>query len=383
MTTRVSQRMAVMAVVVSGAVLACAPKNTAPVEPEALVVFPPPPDAARVQFLTRITGEGDVRERGTSFWDRLVGQDESQTARKEILKPYGVGIGNGKIYVCDTRLPGLEVIDLEERTFEYFNPSGLGRLRQPFNCFVDKSDDLLYVADLTRREIVVFDGAGEYLHTIGNPQDMRPSDVFVRGNRVWVSDLEDGEIEVYDKTTRTLIGTLPGVERGEPGFLFSPTNIFVAGDRLYVSDFGDYKIKIYSVDGEFITSVGSYGDAHGQFARPKGISVDRDHNLYVVDAAFDNVQIFDREGELLMFMGGPYAGPGYMWLPAKVVVDYANVEYFRQHVHEGFDLRYLIFVTNQFGPDKISVYGFVGPSEEMVADQAEGIVGESARRQPR
>jgi hypothetical protein len=92
--------------------------------------------------------------------------------------------------------------------------------------------------------------------------------------------------------------------------------------------------------------------------------------------------MFDREGDLLMFMGGPYAGPGYMWLPAKVVVDYDNMDYFRQYVHEGFDLRYLIFVTNQFGPDKISVYGFVGPSEELVADEAEGIVGQNARRPP-
>jgi hypothetical protein len=145
MATRVSNRFVIAATALS-AVLACGPKNTPPPGPEQLVVFPPLPDTARVQFLTRISGEEDIRERRTSFWDRLVGEDESQVAKKEILKPYGVGIGNGKIYVCDTRLPGLEVIDLEERTFEYFNPNGPGRLRKPFNCFVDKSDDLLYVA---------------------------------------------------------------------------------------------------------------------------------------------------------------------------------------------------------------------------------------------
>jgi hypothetical protein len=219
MIPTVSRRSALLTVTVLGAVLACSPKDTAPLSPAALVVFPPPPDTARVQFLARITGERDIREERTSFWDRLVGEDESQVVRKEILKPYGLGVGNGKIYVCDTRLPGLEVIDLEKRTFEYFNPSGPGRLRQPFNCFVDKSDDLLYVADLGRREIVVFDDAGEYLHTIGNPEGIRPSDVFVRDGRVWVSDLENGEIEVYDKATRALIATLPDVQRGDSGSL--------------------------------------------------------------------------------------------------------------------------------------------------------------------
>jgi hypothetical protein len=79
----------------------------------------------------------------------------------------------------------------------------------------------------------------------------------------------------------------------------------------------------------------------------------------VVDAGFENVQIFDKEGQLLMFFGGPYNGPGDMWLPAKVIIDYNNLEYFQKYVHNNFNLKYLIFVTNQYGPDKVNVYGFV------------------------
>ncbi len=374
----------VLNVALSTAMLGCSPKATTPLRPQTLVVFPAPPDTARVQFLTRISGEQDIAGyQGPSFWDRLVGEDPSEAGGKQILKPYGVAVGRGKIYVCDTRLPGIDIIDLAERTFEYLTPVGEGRLRQPFNCFVDRSDGLLYVADIARREIVVFDGLGNFLHTVGNPLEVRPTDVFVSGDKIWVSDMEGREIEVYDKTTRERLFTFPDQELRGPGRLYSPTNLSVAGDRVYVSDFGSFNVKIYSIDGEYLGTVGSYGDRLGQFTRPKGIAVDRESNLYVVDAAFDNVQIFSRDGDLLMFMGGPYVGPGYMWLPAKVVVDYENLEYFRQYVHEGFDLKHLIFVTNQFGPDKLSVYGFVGPREEMVADDADRIVGENARRQPR
>ena len=108
-----------------------------------------------------------------------------------------------------------------------------------------------------------------------------------------------------------------------------------------------------------LASVGSYGRGLGEFVRPKGIAVDRESNLFVVDAGFENAQIFNKEGKLLMFFGGNYKGPGDMWLPAKVALDYDNLKYFQKYVDAAFKLKYLIFVTNQFGPDKLSIYGAV------------------------
>ena len=105
-----------------------------------------------------------------------------------------------------------------------------------------------------------------------------------------------------------------------------------------------------------------FGKGIGQFVRPKGISVDKDDNLYVVDAGFENVQIFNSNNKLLMFFGGPYNGPGDMWLPAKVHVDYENMQYFKKWVSPEYELSYLIYVANQYGPDKISVYGAVKPA---------------------
>jgi hypothetical protein len=82
-----------------------------------------------------------------------------------------------------------------------------------------------------------------------------------------------------------------------------------------------------------------------------------------VDAAFENVQIFNKDGNVLMFFGGPYSKPGDMWLPADVTVSYTGQEFFRKYVDDSFVLRYLLFVTNQYGPDKVSVYGFVEPAK--------------------
>jgi hypothetical protein len=91
------------------------------------------------------------------------------------------------------------------------------------------------------------------------------------------------------------------------------------------------------------------------------VAVDNNSNLFVVDAAFENVQIFNKDGRILMFFGGPYKKRGDMFLPADVTISYTGFDYFSKYVDDSFILKYLIFVTNQYGPDKVSVYGFVEP----------------------
>ena len=67
-----------------------------------------------------------------------------------------------------------------------------------------------------------------------------------------------------------------------------------------------------------------------------------------------------------MFFGGGGNGPGDMMLPAKVAIDYDHLEYFREYVHPDFDLEHLIFVTNQTGPSKLSVYGFIRSAGDSI-----------------
>lgn len=321
-----------------------------------LVIFPSPPDTARVQFLTSISTSNDVVKKQSSFSSFVLGENEVKT----IYKPYGIDIQMGKIYICDTPIKGLEIIDLEKETFDYFIPKGKGALLLPVNCSVDENG-FLYIADVQRRQIVVFDNEGNYIESFGEKENFKPTDVFVTNDKIWIANSENHRVAVYDKDSHNLLYHFPKSETGDDDFLYSPTNICISDDKVYVSDFGDFKIKIYTHEGNFINSIGSYGKRPGQFVRPKGIAVDKSSNLYVVDAGFENTQIFDKEGQLLMFFGGSYTGPGYMWLPAKVIIDYDNLKYFEKYVDKSYNLKYLIFVTNQYGPDKINVYGSVEP----------------------
>jgi len=321
------------------------------------VIYPPPPDTTRIQYLTSISSSREIAGKQSAINRFLFGE----AMPLAVVKPYGITHSKSRIYICDTGVGGLVIIDLEQKKMDLFIPEGKGQLQFPINCHVDE-EGFLYVADGNRRQIVVFDDEGNYVSAFGGQEGFKPTDVAVIEGKVFVSSVTDQRIHLYSRDSLNLMLSFPEAEAGDAEYLYQPVNIEVTGDEIYVSDMGENKIKVFSHDGTYLRSVGSYGNRYGQLTRPKGIAVDRDKNLYIVDAAFENVQIFDREGRLLMHFGGPYSRPGDMWLPAGVAIDYDNLRYFSQYVDESFDLHYLVFVTNQYGPDKISVYGFVKPA---------------------
>jgi DNA-binding beta-propeller fold protein YncE len=327
---------------------------------EDIVVYPPLPQEPRIQYLTSISSSRDIEKEQSKFSKFLTGEDQARA----IIKPYGMAIGHNKIYICDMTLNGVEIIDLENQTFERFVPKGLGALQTPVNCFLDVKDSLLYIADAKRRQIIVFDTDKNYVASFGEKENFRPADVSVWGDQIWVANSRGNGLFVYDKESRELIKKFPENYTSEDeGYLWMPLNIHISEDIIYVTDFGEFIVKKYSHSGEFLGSIGSYGLNMGQFTRPKGIASDRDGNTYVVDGAFENVQIFNDNAELMMFFGGIYEGPGGLWLPANVIIDYDHVDYFKQYVYSEYELDYLILVSSQFGPDKINVYGFIKSGE--------------------
>lgn len=56
-------------------------------------------------------------------------------------------------------------------------------------------------------------------------------------------------------------------------------------------------------------------------ALAKRVALDRDGHIYVVDSRFENMQIFEPSGQLLLFVGEEGSGPGQFSLPSGVYVD--------------------------------------------------------------
>lgn len=322
------------------------------------IFFPPPPDPPRLQFLTSFSSEKDLRGgHADSFLTFVTG---AVPAEKPIGKPYGAALSQNRIYVCDTGARAVLKLDLETRRITAVASTGPAALKVPLNITID-ADGTSYIADSGRHQVVILDKNENLVAVIGEKGAMKPRDVALTRDRIYIADFQSQRVQVYDKATRKPLFAIPSEADAADlnRKLFQPGNLAVDSvGRVYVSDVGAFRVQVYDRDGKYIRTMGKYGDNIGEFARPKGVALDRENRLYTVDAATQVVQMFDDQGQLLMWFGEPKGSRVGLELPAKVVVDYDHVKFFERDAAPDFKVEYLVVVINQYGPRLVSVFGF-------------------------
>jgi DNA-binding beta-propeller fold protein YncE len=337
------------------------------------VFFPKPPDKARLQFLKSFSGPEDIGVEGPSSWEKfIVGEAEN---KQVIAKPYGLAIFQGKLYVCDVGKKMVVVLDLENRTFSYLTEDR--RLMDPRNIYIE-NDGTKYVADPTAGAVFVFDSNNNLSAILGRELKIKPEDVTVREQYCYITDSNNNQVIVLDKRTGkevSRMGQQGELEQAEASLADLPAGHFLlisdlTTDRdgnIYITDKVAARITEFKESGVFQRTVGRWGIGIHEFIRPKGIAIDKEDRIWVVDTAPEVVKIYNSEGRLLLFFGLPGNKPGMMNMPAKVIVDYDNVDLFQEYAVKGADLEFLVLVSNQFGPHKITVYGFGSFPEQQQA----------------
>lgn len=296
------------------------------------VFYPPIGKNPRIQFLTTLS-------------------DSSK-----IGKPYGITTFEDKIFVADSRASAYLIIDDKGKIIKKVGGKDKDKLSKPINIQID-SEGNRFITDTGRKKLFQFDKHDHFVKTFGS-EKFTPADVYIFDDKLFVSDVANHQIRVFDKDTAKLIGSF-GKIGSKKGELFYPTHISSTqeGD-LIISDSGNYRLQIFNKQGKVLKQIGEAGRGFGQFARPKGVATDNSGNIFVVDAAFENVQMFDANGNLLLVFGEPGDKYYNINLPADIDISYNNVEGFSQYADARFSIEYLILITSQFGPNKISVYGF-------------------------
>jgi len=312
----------------------CTTATEAPSEPTVIPVYPPPPEQPRYIYEKTIRSSLDVvKEDSTSAFRRFATGEQQRG--EGFAKPFDIVVHRGRMFVGDT----------VRRTVMVFDPAGMGRFfelgrEEPGRLFLPLGiakdrDGNIYVCDGTAKRVVIYNRDGRFLRAVGGQKYFsRPSGVAVDpdGSRVFVVDTggvdsPDHHVLVFDAITGKLINTIGRRGTGDGEFNL-PRDAVIShyNNLLYVVDGGNFRVQVFTMDGKFVRKFGSIGRRSGQFARPKGITVDRWGNVYVVDAAFGNVQIFDPDGRLLMFIGarGNQDRPGAFMLPAGVDIDEAD-----------------------------------------------------------
>jgi len=328
------------------------------------VFFPPPPETPRLQFLKSFSGPEDLGTVKTSSFEKFIVGEPEKTEGIKI--PYGVAIYEGKLYVCDVGKRMVEVFDLKNRTFDYLTKDR--RLMNPVNIYIEE-DGTKYIADPTAACVFVFDKDNNITAMLGKDTKINPIDVVVRGSLCCVTDFTSNQIVILDKITGREITRLgkktkgqrqaePLIELADGEFSLISNLALDREGNIYVTDKTGARITQFDRSGVFRRTVGRLGRNIDEFIRPKGIAIDNEDRIWVVDAGSEVAKIYNQQAQLLLFFGLPGNEPGMMNLPTKIVLDYDNIEYFEQYAVEGSNIEFLVLVTNQYGPNKVSVYGF-------------------------
>jgi DNA-binding beta-propeller fold protein YncE len=98
-------------------------------------------------------------------------------------------------------------------------------------------------------------------------------------------------------------------------------------------------VQVLGADGRVQRRLGPRGLYLGNLVRPKGVGVDGEGNVYVIESYYDSLLVFSPRGEFLMPIGGTGTATGRFYLPAGVWVDARN----RVHIADMFNGRIVLF----------------------------------------
>lgn len=333
---------------------ACVRTDRPDAPPPAPLVFPPPPLEARVQYLGAISSARDLPHKRNSFAEFVLGRAPDPFP---LIKPISALISRDKLYVCDTVLNTVIVYDLETgATGRLSGDRANGKIQQPNNIAAD-AQGRLYVADKLRQAVLVYGPDGEFLRALGRPGEASPVAVAVGEGRLYICDIRDHQIEVWDSDSGDLIEVI-GEKGTAPNQFYLPTQIALdAEGNIYVTDTGNFRVRKLSPSGEPLMQFGGFGDGLGQFAWPKGMDVDDRGRVYVADSRFANIQIFDAHGRLLLFFGGPGPDRGNLDLPAGLsVLRWPSNRWLEARLSDGFDPEFLVIAVSQKGAGFINFF---------------------------
>ena len=303
--------------------------STSPTKQTYQIFWPSDPENARIKYEVTLRNQASLNEVSIEKRLRNAALGEASSNQQGLIKPYDVVALKGLVAVSDSLLGTVHVFDITRKKMFAIGWRGKGQLKKPVGLGMDAQQNI-YVADAALGMVVKFDPRGHFLSKIGNKSEFsRVIDVAVgpQTQRVYVLDRGGIDSSKHQISVFTndgdFIRTIGNRGHGD-GEFNHPIQIAIdKQEQLYVLDAGNFRVQVFDNNGQFLFNWGRLGKALGNLARPRGIAVDGLSRVYISDAAFQNFQIFTKAGELLINVGsgGGEDLPGQYLLPAGIAVD--------------------------------------------------------------
>lgn len=299
----------------------------------------------KLSFERSFSTDRDVKpQKGffTKVFDFVVGAPDLHF----LVRPYSVvSDSKGRIIVTDPGAQGVHVFDFAQQKYKFLqrkdkrNDSMLAP-----QCVAVDDQDNIYITDSESGKIFVFDQSGKYQRAIGSLKGgegffKRPTGIAVdsAAQRIYVTDTLRNKVYLLDMNGS--VQQAIGQNGDKPGEFNFPTELRLDGQNLVVVDAMNFRVQVLDRSGQFQYGVGSIGDGHGAMFRPKGIGIDSEGHLYVVEGNHGIVQVFNREGQLLYYFGQQGTGFGDFRLPAGLFIDRND----RVYVVDSYNHRVQVF----------------------------------------
>jgi len=230
------------------------------------------------------------------------------------------------VIVTDPAISAVHIFDPAARKYKMIDRWDKNRdpMIEPQCVAVDEKDNI-YVSDSKAGKVFVFDSQGKTRKVFGSMKGRegffrRPTGIAIdRGkHRVYVTDTWADRVYILDIDGQVLSSF--GKHGGETGEFNFPTEVQVKDGMVAVVDAMNFRVQLFDLDGNFEAQIGTSGDPAGGIYRPKGMGIDSEDHIYIVDGEWGLVQVFDRRGRLLYRFGNG-TGFGQFLLPAGLFID--------------------------------------------------------------
>lgn len=180
-------------------------------------------------------------------------------------------------------------------------------LNNPEGIAID-SANRTYVADSGNCRIQVFQPNGDYLATLGETGicggesyhfggSLRHMDIY--GNQLYVADASNHRVEIFDITnpavSMPLVATIgeSGVSGNDSGHLNWPTGVAVDGGKIYIADMHNERVQIFNQSTRAYIKTLTGAGAGDTYLYPSDVDTDASGNLYVADNGNARVVQYD------------------------------------------------------------------------------------------
>ena len=233
--------------------------------------------------------------------------------------PYATAVtaSSKHLVVSECRKCEVSVTDLSTgKKIKSFGSNSKSQLKIPNGIAVDR-DGFLFIADSGNHQILKFTSEGAHVSSMGTKGEKLSEFHFPYGvtfspkNDLYVCDHNNTRIQVFTtdlKCSHAIPTSCPyDVAFDEEG-------------KMYVTDRKNHVIRVYQ-HCKKIKEIGAQGSRGGELLEPRGICIDRQGFIYVVEEINCRVSVFDTTGKFISCFGGEGNQPGEFDSPQGIAID--------------------------------------------------------------